>query len=62
LRAGGQPPGDPSEAAGSALKLALFLVAALALTGTGHRTLGIVFAALAVLSVVIEYTVGTWKA
>ena len=43
----------------AALKLGVFLLAAVALGGTGHRRLGIAFAALAVLSVVVEYTVGT---
>jgi hypothetical protein len=58
LAGGGHPVNLPT-ALEAALKLVVFLVAALALAGTGHRTLGVVFAALAVLTVVIEYTVGT---
>lgn len=58
LAAAGHPVNLPTPAE-IAVKLAVFLVAALALAGTGHRTLGVVFAALAVLTVVIEYTAGT---
>ncbi|WP_194897539.1 YrdB family protein [Catenulispora pinisilvae] len=58
LAAGGHPVNLPTVPE-AALKLAVFLVAALALAGTGHRTMAIAFAALAVLSVLIEYTVGT---
>ncbi|MEU0787347.1 YrdB family protein [Streptomyces sp. NPDC006173] len=39
-----------------AVKLAVFAVAALALSDFGHGTLGLVFAGLAVLSVAVEYT------
>lgn len=56
LAAGGHPVNLPT-AAEVALKLAVFLVAAWALIGSGHSALGIVFAGLAVVSVVIEYTV-----
>ncbi|MGW5863801.1 YrdB family protein [Streptomyces sp. NPDC055239] len=42
-----------------AVKLAVLGVAALALTGSGHPTLGWVFAGLTVLSVAVEYV--TWE-
>jgi len=58
LAGGGHPVNLPTVLE-AALKLAVFLVAALALARTGHRALGVVFAVLAVLTVVIEYTVGT---
>ena len=45
-----------------AVKVAVFLVAALALAGSGQRALGIVFAALALVSVAIEYAVGSLQA
>ena len=58
LAAGGHPVYMP-KVPQAVLKLAVFLTAALALAGTGLKALGIVFAVLAVLTVVIEYTVGT---
>lgn len=45
-----------------ALKTAVFLIAALALAGAGQRALGVVFAVLAVVSVAIEYAVGSLQA
>lgn len=60
LAAGGHPVTLP-KALEAAVKLGVLLTAALALAGTGHRTPAIVFAALTVLSVAIEYTVGTWQ-
>jgi hypothetical protein len=58
LAAAGHPVNLPTGPE-AALKLAVFLVAALALYGTGQHVLGVVFAVPAVLTVVIEYTVGT---
>ena len=55
--AGGGHPVNLPKAAEIALKLAVFLVTALALAGSGHLMLGVVFAVLAVLTVVIEYSV-----
>src|SRR5258708_2038194 len=58
LAAAGHPVNLPTVAE-AALKLVVFLVAALALFGTGKHVPGVVFAGLAVLTVAIEYVVGT---
>lgn len=57
--AGAGHPVNLPQPAEIALKTAVFLVAALALAGAGQRVPGVVFAVLAVVSVAIEYTVGT---
>lgn len=58
LAAAGHPVNLPTVPE-AVLKLVVFLVAALALYGSGQHALGIVFAVAAVLTVAIEYTVGT---
>lgn len=58
LAAAGHPVNLPTGPE-AALKLVVFLIAALALYGAGQHVLGAVFAVAAVLTVVIEYAVGT---
>jgi len=58
LAAAGHPVNLPTVPE-AALKLVVFLVAAVALYGAGQHVLGVVFAVLGVVTVVVEYTVGT---
>ncbi|MFC5662742.1 YrdB family protein [Kitasatospora misakiensis] len=57
LAAGG-PTFPLPTAAQIALKLVVFAIGALALHAAGRTTLGLVFGALALISVVVEYTAG----